>query len=142
MLFETERAASLALDANWQWPHFSIDELKCKCAGRFCQGSYWHDSDFLTALEAVRAEIKRPLIITSGHRCDQWNALVGGVPLSRHRQIAVDISLLGHDRKLLLEAAKRAGFTGLGLARNFIHLDRRNKPATWFYKGSKTLWQT
>ena len=128
--------------AGWRWPHFTPAELACKCGGRFCAGEYWHDAGFLDALEALRADIAQPLVINSGHRCELWNAHVGGVANSMHRTIAVDIALAGHDRHVLLAAAKRQGFTGFGLGRHFLHLDRRPHAARWFYSGSDTAWRT
>jgi len=59
-----------------------------------------------------------------------------------HRQIAVDLALNGHDRFALLAAAEALGFTGLGLGRTFLHLDRRASPARWYYKRSRAVWQT
>ena len=135
-------AARAALMPAWRWPHFSVAELACRCAGRFCDGDYWHDPTFLDGLESLRAAVGGPLIINSGHRCAQWNARVGGAPASMHLTIAADIRLAGHDRHLLRREAERAGFTGLGLAHSFIHLDRRAQPAVWYYPGSKTRWQT
>ncbi|MCI4646455.1 MAG: D-Ala-D-Ala carboxypeptidase family metallohydrolase [Hyphomonadaceae bacterium] len=135
-------ADALAQIQIWRWPHFSIAELACRCAGRFCGGEYWHAPDFLDALEGLRARIGAPLVLTSGHRCRLWNAAVGGAPASQHKHLAVDISLAGHDRQALLEAAIAGNFTGLGLARTFLHLDRRARPARWFYPGSRSLWQT
>lgn len=128
--------------AGWRWPHFTARELACRCGGRFCQGEYWHDPGFLDVLEALRAAAGRPLVINSGHRCELWNAHVGGVAKSMHRTIAVDIALAGQDRQALLAAAERLGFTGFGLARNFLHLDRRAVPARWYYSGSETAWRT
>ena len=61
--------------------------------------------------------------------------------MSQHKTCAVDISLHNHDRRNLLGKAREAGFTGFGLGRNFIHLDRRAKPHLWYYKGSRKLWQ-
>lgn len=141
MLFGNVAAAQTVLRDAWRWPHFSIGELSCRCHGRFCDGQYWHDPAFLDALEALRARVGRPLVINSGHRCAHWNGVVGGAALSQHKRLAVDISLRGHDRRALLAAAKETGFRGFGLARNFLHLDRRVRPVTWFYKGSKRLWQ-
>ena len=92
----------------WRWPHFSPRELACRCGGRFCRGEYWHDESFLDALEALRADMAAPLVINSGHRCDLWNAWVGGAAHSMHKQIAVDVSLAGHDRFALLHAAVRS----------------------------------
>ena len=142
MLFKSEAAAQTVLRDAWHWPHFSIGELNCRCRGRFCAGQYWHDPPFLDALEALRAHVDQPLVINSGHRCAQWNGAVGGAALSRHKRLAVDVSLRGHDRHALLAAAEATGFRGLGLARSFLHLDRRARPATWFYNGSRHLWQT
>ena len=135
------RSISLFDASGWRWPHFSPRELACKCGGKFCDGAYWHDPDFLESLEALRARVGRPLLINSAHRCEGWNAEIGGAPNSRHRQIAVDISLHGHDRFALLAAAEELGFTGIGLGRSFLHLDRREQPAKWYYKRSRPLWR-
>ncbi|HIG22922.1 MAG TPA: hypothetical protein EYG02_03715 [Henriciella marina] len=140
MLYPDPAAANRALSALWHWPHFTVRELSCRCGGRFCSGEYWHDAEFLDALEGLRARAGRPLVLTSGHRCAGWNAAVGGAPLSRHKQIAADIQIAGHSRHQLLAAAIGAGFTGLGLARSFLHVDRRARPARWYYPGSERLW--
>lgn len=140
MLYPNPTAANRALSAQWRWPHFSARELSCRCGGRFCGGQYWHDAGFLDALEDMRARAGGPLVLTSGHRCAGWNASVGGAPLSRHKQIAADIRIAGHRRDRLLYAANGAGFTGLGLARSFLHVDRRARPARWYYPGSEKLW--
>lgn len=141
MLYRTVSQASLALGAGWRWPHFSVAELACRCGGRFCAGEYWHEPVFLDALERLRALAGgRPLVINSGHRCLGWNAAVGGAPFSQHKQIAADVSLTGRDRFALLAAAETCGFTGVGLARSFLHIDRRARPARWYYSGSERLW--
>ena len=51
-----------------------------------------------------------------------------------------DRAPLSGDRRCDL-AIVGAGFTGLGLARSFLHVDRRARPARWTYPGSKTLWK-
>ena len=142
MLYPSIVSAREALGASWRWPHFSVAELACRCAGRFCDSEYYHDAEFLDALEVLREKVGRALIINSGHRCAQWNAAVGGAPRSMHKMLAVDISLIAHDRHALLSAARALGFNGIGMARTFLHLDRRAVPANWFYKGAHTLWQT
>ena len=119
-----------------------LSELACRCRGRFCKAEYWHAPEFLDALEALRVKVGRPLILNSGHRCAQWNAFVGGAPASMHKTLAADISLAGHDRQALLRSARETGFTGLGFGRSFLHVDRRKRPAHWYYHGSRTLWET
>lgn len=136
------RSVSLFDARGWRWPHFSPRELACHCGGRFCDGEYWHDADFLDALERLRSAVGRPLVIHSGHRCERWNTEIGGAKHSRHRRIAVDIGLGGHDRFALLAAAEALDFTGIGLGRTFLHLDRRASPARWYYKGSRASWRT
>ncbi len=140
MLFHCVREAGRAVAAGWRWPHFSIAELACRCGGRFCGGEDWQGAAFRDGLEQMRANMGAPLFITSGHRCAGWNAAVDGAPLSMHKQLAADIRLAGHDRFALLSAAERAGFAGFGLARSFLHIDRRARPARWFYPGSETEW--
>ena len=142
MLFPSILSAEEALKESWRWSHFSVMELACRCGGRFCAGEYYHDADFLSALEALRKSTGRPLIVNSGHRCAQWNAAVGGAPRSMHKTIAVDVSLVAQDRHALRTKAGLLGFNGIGMARTFLHLDRRAVPAHWFYKGAKELWQT
>ncbi|MEL7128234.1 MAG: D-Ala-D-Ala carboxypeptidase family metallohydrolase [Pseudomonadota bacterium] len=142
MLFKTIREATEALGETWRWPHFSIAELACRCGGRFCGGEYRHDAAFFDGLEALRGDAGRALIINSGHRCRQWNAAIGGAPRSKHKEIAVDVSLVSQDRHALRRAAQTRGFWGLGLARTFLHLDRRAVPATWYYAGSEAVWKT
>ncbi|MHA7901210.1 MAG: D-Ala-D-Ala carboxypeptidase family metallohydrolase [Henriciella sp.] len=117
-------------------------ELACRCQGRFCAGAYWHGPGFLDRLQALRDEVAEPLHVCSGHRCAQWNAFIGGAARSRHKQIAVDLSLYGLDRHAVLRAARKHGFRGIGLAQSFIHLDRRQIPATWYYGRSRSAWQT
>lgn len=141
-LFSNPAVMRAAIGDIWRWPHFSPAEMACHCQGRFCGSEIWLDEEFMDALEALRRVVGKPLTVTSAHRCDQWNAAVGGAPLSRHKQIAADILLRGHDRFDVLVAAESLGFTGIGMARSFIHLDRRKAPARWYYKRSKSLWQT
>lgn len=142
MLYPSIAAAEAALEKRWAWPNFRVSELACRCGGRFCGGAYWHAPDFLDRLQSLRAASGRPLIVSSAHRCPQWNAAIGGAPLSRHKTMAVDVLLRGHDRDALRVMAQAAGFTGFGLAQRFLHLDTRPQPALWFYPGSIDLWQT
>lgn len=130
--------------APWEperWPNFSPHELACKC-NRYCEGSYFHDPAFVDGLQAVRYEVGRVVKINSGHRCPQWNAACRGAPMSTHKRIAADIAVSGErEARELLEAAMRAKFTGYGLHRAFLHVDRRERPASWDYgPASRRFW--
>ena len=140
MYFRSDQEARRVLATTWHWPNFSLSELVCRCAGRFCERSYWHDPLFLDRLQALRTAIGKPLRLTSAHRCSLWNAAIGGGAHSQHKRMAVDISLNGHDRHQVLSAAKQVGFTGFGLAKSFLHLDARAAPAMWYYPGGRGLW--
>lgn len=61
-------------------PHFKRAEFACRCG---CGAD--DISPYLVAcLEDVRKALARPIIVTSGVRCETHNAAVGGVPNSQH----------------------------------------------------------
>jgi len=115
-----------------RWPNFSAKELSC----RHC-GQYYHDPEFLDKLQWVRTKIEKPLHINSAHRCFRHNLAVGGVPLSQHRKLAVDISLRNHNKEELNFMCKSAGFTGFGYYQTFLHIDTGRR-RHWF-GGDKSL---
>ena len=92
-------------------------------------------------LDALRRMLGRPLIVNSAYRDPLHNARVGGAPLSRHKLgDAFDLRADGAiPRRELLAAAREAGFRGIGLYRNFLHLDCRPRPAQWVRGGRRTL---
>ena len=71
-------------DGPWASAHFLMDEYACDCAG-YCDG--WPaemDPELLERVEALRCCFDRPVIITSGVRCEERNAEVGGIESSWH----------------------------------------------------------
>jgi zinc D-Ala-D-Ala carboxypeptidase len=104
-----------------RWPNFDPIEFACSCCGEF----YW-DAVAFDKIQAVRTLLGKPLRINSSHRCPIHNAKVGGAPLSQHKKIAFDISIIGHDQWELLAAARAAGFTGFGFYLTFLHVDLGN----------------
>ncbi len=119
-----------------RWPNFSASEFTCKHCGE-----YYHDEYFLDALQGLRSAIARPLNINSGHRCEIYNADIGGAPLSGHLRLAVDLDLRGHDRKNLAGAARQFGFTGFGYYQTFLHLDQGRLREWYGGKISEKIWQ-
>ena len=64
--------------------HFTRGEFACKC-GRFCNGFPTEPSEKLVKIaDGVRQHFGAAAIVTSGVRCKQHNANVGGVSNSRH----------------------------------------------------------
>jgi len=112
---------------------FSHDELKCKCGN--CPGLNNVDEDALAALQAVRDELGYPLILTSAYRCGKHPIEAAKPKPGRHNEgIAFDILVpWGPQRIEIVEAALKHGFCGFGFADEFLHIDYRNKFASWGY---------
>jgi len=106
---------------DWRWPHFTPDEIKCRCG---C-GADKMQAATLDRLERARQIACRPLQIVSAVRCKTHNARAGGKPNSAHLTgFAVDIVAISSDtRFLILDALLKAGFQRIGIAKSFIHAD-------------------
>ena len=115
--------------------NFELEEFNCPC-DEPCQQSLSHDLGL--KLQLLRSRVG-PLIINSGLRCPDYNKKIGGVKSSYHltgEAVDIDTSKWGGSRKFeLIEAAIELGFTGIGIAISFIHLDVRQDrdPAVWTY---------
>ena len=90
----------------------------------------------LEKLELLREMWGKPLVPTSGRRCEYQNKRTrGAAPNSQH--------LLGNacdffmedlkEVKALMEIAEKVGFKGIGYGRRLIHVDDRKKYARWLY---------
>jgi len=90
----------------------------------------------LKKLVELRAIIKRPIYITSGYRCAEYNQKIGGVVNSYHLiGLAADIKVKDINLIELLEVCESICFAGIGFyeKKNFLHLDVR--PSKHFWKG-------
>jgi len=123
------------IKAKWPFKNFPYEEVCCPCCGALPKLSYGP----LNMIQWVREQLGYALVINSGYRCWLHNALVGGAPLSMHKEMAFDISLIGKNRFEVLEACKKAGFTGFGFYKTFLHVDC-GRPRFWFGRGAKSLW--
>ena len=123
--------------ADWDYDNFTPVELSCPCCGEI----YDEDLEPVARLQAMREDLGRPVNTNSAHRCWFYNALprIGGAPLSEHKKWAFDIDLTEQDRFAVLAAAKRAGFTGFGYYKTFLHIDC-GRPRYWYGKGARELW--
>ena len=97
------------------------------------------DKDFLDLLDKARERAGVPFRITSGYRTAQHNRDCGGVLNSSHLYgLAADISCVNSARRfLIIEALLYVGFTRIGIANTFIHVDLSiDKPHNliWTYK--------
>ena len=105
-------------------PHFSEIELACHhCGINECKQS------LVDVLEAFRAIVGKPVIVSSAYRCPQHNAEAGGAGRSEHVEgLAADIRVEGMTATRL-EALARKIPAIRGIGRNdhqeYIHVDVR-----------------
>jgi zinc D-Ala-D-Ala carboxypeptidase len=105
-------------------PHFTRREFDCKC-GRCAVTGYDMRPAFVERLETARVAARMPFVITSGMRCEGHNRAVGGVDSSSHtRGWAADIACRDSGSRMrIVRALLGAGFTRVGIARTFVHVD-------------------
>lgn len=113
---------------NW-WDsiaHFSRSELRCKC-GKYCDGFPAEPERLLLEqAEAVRIRFGAPVHVSSGVRCGQHNANVGGASGSRHKQgKAMDFRVEGQSAKAVLSFVKTLPAIRYAYAidGSYVHMD-------------------
>lgn len=77
--------------------NFKPEEFRCGCNGKYCCGYPTRmKAKELAHLQKIRTHFGRPMIITSGLRCDKYNAEVNGIRSSRHKAgYAADFYIAG-----------------------------------------------
>lgn len=101
--------------------YFSVAECRCPCCGA-CDMT----QQILNLADTIREHFNAPTIVTSGYRCKQHNAKVGGVSNSRHLSgRAMDIVVTGHTAKEVLQYAESLPQTHYchAITGNAIHID-------------------
>ena len=106
-------AAVAALEGEGSdfWPHirhFTREEFRCRCGGRYCDGFPAEpDRNLVELADDLRHQFAAPAIPSSGLRCKQHNAAVGGVGNSQHLSgKALDFYIQGVSGQKLLAAAQ------------------------------------
>lgn len=92
--------------------------------------------DFVHRLDELREACGFPFYITSGFRSKSHSVeLKKAQPGTHARGIAADIAVQGGmQRRLVVEKALEMGFTGVGVAKGFVHVDVRDAtPVLWCY---------
>ena len=111
--------------------YFKIEEFDCKHTGKNEMVP-----EFLEKLDHLRDECGFPFVVTSGYRDKTHPVEAAKKAAGVHSQgIACDIKVnTGYQRYVLLKKAFEHGFTGIGVAKDFIHLDARmGIPVVWTY---------
>lgn len=111
--------------------YFKKEEFKCKHTG-----DNYINERFVSRLDALREACGFPFIITSGYRAATHPVEASKkTPGTHNRGIAVDIRVRnGSERMKLVSEATRLGFSGIGIAKSFVHVDiRDDTPVMWLY---------
>lgn len=120
--------------------NFTVEEMASKDGqdkdARMCP-------DFMEKLQALREDFQGIMRVTSAIRSKEHNLAVGGSAVSKHLSrpcIAADIDTKNwpaSKKYKFLKLAFEHGFTGIGVAKTFIHLDTRKQgrlsPSLWTY---------
>jgi uncharacterized protein YcbK (DUF882 family) len=125
---------------TWLSTNFHTSEFACKCGCGFGTGPSEVSARLIVLLEAIRADIGRSVFLESGCRCPSHNENEGGVENSAHTLgEAADIRATGGTAKHEIQkAAYRHGAMGVGVGKNFVHVDVHNgeikhRPSSWGY---------
>ena len=126
----------MSSDIDQDLTYFSRSEFSCQYTGE----NKIEDS-LLLKIDELRERCGFPFIITSGYRSLAH-------PIERDKKtntgthaqgIAADIKVIdGVQRFKIVEEAIKMGFTGIGVASNFVHVDIRSldtneSPVMWCY---------
>ena len=123
------------------YKYFLPHELRCShCAAERMQ------PHFMENIITLRELLGFPFIVTSAYRCKNHPIEVRKDSPGAHTTgQALDINVYGNNAHRLLDAALRAGFSGVGISqkgehlKRFIHLDNlgtsdtRPRPTVWSY---------
>lgn len=95
------------------------------------------DPVLLDKLDIVRSLCGFPLIVNSAYRTFDYEQEQGRTGSSSHcKGIAVDIAVQSGEKRLkIVQNALRAGFSRIGIAKTFVHLDLDESKASsiWLY---------
>lgn len=115
---------------DYKW--FDISEFSCSETG---ENKMEHE--FIKKIDHLRSVLGWPLIVTSAYRDPSHSAEIhkpngGGY---HTKGVACDFKVIGgKQRHEIIKHAMGLGFTGIGVAKTFVHLDtREDTPMLWTY---------
>jgi len=122
--------------------YFKHSEFNCNCGGEDCKGEKMNYA-FLEKLDRARGIADIKFKITSGFRCKEYNEdlIKRGYKASRNsshlKGLAADISVKdSKSRFIVINNLLLAGFTRIGIADTFIHVDldlEKTQNVIWTY---------
>ncbi len=107
--------------------HFKRKEFKCKCGNIYCNGYPVEPQEKLVRVaDRVREHFDKSATVSSGLRCKQHNANVGGVANSRHLSgKAMDFCISGKTSEQVLAYVQQQPEIRYAYAidNRFVHMD-------------------
>ena len=122
---------------------FEDEEFHCRCGRPECDAPKAPSRLLALYLDRMRDLYGGPLIVNSGNRCAVWNQQQGGVANSEHVRVrgceGADLQCRSsRERWTMLDAARHAGFTRIGIGKTFLHVgcgtsEQDVEPVIWTY---------
>lgn len=113
--------------------YFTLEEFDCQETGE--NGI---KEEFVAALDALREKCGFSFRINSGFRSPRHSREVKkpNGPGQHGKGCAADIAVNnGRERYIIVSNALELGFSGIGIAKTFVHVDiRQTTPVIWTYK--------
>jgi len=115
-----------------KFKYFKFEDFNCQETGENGMQKY-----FIRRLDCLREACGFPFYITSGYRSPNHSIEKAKKTPGQHAKgIAADIAVKdGVQRMQIVKQACALGFTGIGVAKGFVHVDIRdtNTPVLWGY---------
>ncbi len=111
--------------------YFKLEEFDCTFTGKNKM-----DAEFLYEIDDLRGRCGFPFVITSGYRDPSHPVEADKEQPGRHAEgIAADIAVSnGSERRTIVQEALSMGFGGIGVAKDFVHVDlRKSGYVMWSY---------
>ena len=114
-------------------------EFACGC------GCGYDDIDLklVDKLQMLRDLVGKPIVVTSGCRCEMYNRHIGGVKSSPHLEgLAADIQVDGMTPTTLAILANRIHYIRIGVYPTHLHIDIKppNPSRYWLVKNGKYIY--
>jgi len=114
-----------------EFKYFRLSDFNCQETGENEM-----DFDFIMELDELRESCGFPFIITSGYRSNSHSLEAKKDKPGMHAYgIAADVAVRsGVERMSIVQRAIEQGFNGIGVAKSFVHVDKRQStPVMWVY---------
>lgn len=123
---------------NRQFKYFKYEDFQDKLSG-----ANKTSPKLIRLLDKARELAGVPFIVNSGYRDANHPETIKNPTSSHTKGLAADIAVNDSNRDIIQRALREVGFTRIGLANSFIHVDidkEKTQYVTWFYNGNPTLY--